>query len=67
MSDNIGKLPENVSVPSKYCVLMLDIIKVVSKRGAIESSEFAVIGGLVDFLNKELNAENDSKTDNVKI
>ena len=66
MPDTIKELPKNVTVPSKYCVLMLDIIKVVSKRGSIEPSEFAVIGELVDFLNKELNNENGSKTDDVK-
>ncbi len=54
-------LPENINVPSKYCVLMLNILNIVSKRGAINPDEFAVIGDLVEFLKKELKLEEQRK------
>ena len=55
--DNTIILPENISVPSKYCILMFNIINVVTKRGAINSDEFVVVGELVEFLKKELKVQ----------
>ncbi len=54
-------LPETLSVPTKHCVLMFNILNVVSKRGAINPDEFQVVGELVEFLKKELKVEEQTK------
>ena len=59
--ENSITLPETLIVPSKHCVLMYNIINVVSKRGAINPDEFTVIGELVEFLRKELKVEEQTK------
>ena len=45
---------ENINLPKNYATLMLNIISVVSKRGAFSPEEFKPIGELFDFLKKEL-------------
>lgn len=59
--ENTITLPETLSVPTKHCVLMYNILNVVSKRGAINSDEFTVVGELVEFLKKELKVEEQTK------
>ena len=58
MSENENEnkiiLPENLNIPTKYAVLMYNIVSVVSKRGGFNADEFTPIGELVDFLKKEL-------------
>ena len=34
---------ETINVPTKYCILMSNIIDVVAKRGAINSNEFKLL------------------------
>ena len=48
-------LGETITLPTKYGFLMFNLIDIVSKRGAIHSNEFTVIGEFVDILAKELN------------
>ena len=48
---------ETINVPTKYCILMSNIIDVVAKRGAINSNEFKIVGELTEFLKKELAVE----------
>tara|TARA_B100000900_G_C20542430_1_gene701079 strand:- start:1019 stop:1234 length:216 start_codon:yes stop_codon:yes gene_type:complete len=52
--DNSIILPENLTIPSKYCILMYNILNVVSQRGAIKADEFKVVGDLFEFLKEEL-------------
>jgi LytS/YehU family sensor histidine kinase len=59
--ENTIMLPETLSVPTKHCVLMFNILNVVSKRGAINPDEFQVVGELVEFLKKELKVEEQTK------
>tara|TARA_B100000787_G_C16079596_1_gene243807 strand:- start:141 stop:350 length:210 start_codon:yes stop_codon:yes gene_type:complete len=54
-------LPETLTVPTKHCVLMFNILNVVAKRGAINPDEFKVVGELVDFLKQELKVEEQTK------
>ena len=55
--ENQITLPENLTIPTKHCVLMYNILNVVTKRGAINTDEFQVVGELADFLKKELKVE----------
>tara|TARA_B110000008_G_C16933444_1_gene549654 strand:+ start:559 stop:777 length:219 start_codon:yes stop_codon:yes gene_type:complete len=59
--ENTIMLPETLSVPTKHCVLMFNILNVVAKRGAINPDEFQVVGDLVEFLKKELKVEEQLK------
>lgn len=59
--DNTIMLPETITIPTKHCVLMFNIINVVSKRGAINPDEFTLVGELVEFLKKELKVEEQTK------
>ena len=54
-------LPENITVATKHCVLMYNILNVVAKRGAINPDEFQVVGELVEFLKKELKVDEQTK------
>lgn len=45
---------ENINLPKKYATLMLNIISVVTKRGAFSPEEFKPIGELFEYLKKEL-------------
>lgn len=56
-TNNQITLPETLNIPTKQCVLMYNLINVVTKRGAINSDEFTVVGQLVDCLRKELKIE----------
>ena len=56
-NENTIVLPETLSVPTKHCLLMHNILNVVTKRGAINTDEFTIIGELADFLKKELKIE----------
>ena len=59
--ENTIMLPETLTVPTKHCVLMFNILNVVSKRGAINPDEFTVVGELVEFLKKELKVDEQTK------
>ena len=59
--ENTIMLPENITVATKYCVLMYNILNVVAKRGAINPDEFFVVGELVEFLKKELKVDEQTK------
>tara|TARA_B110000305_G_C18982256_1_gene422165 strand:+ start:328 stop:537 length:210 start_codon:yes stop_codon:yes gene_type:complete len=59
--ENTIMLPETITVPTKHCVLMFNILNVVAKRGAINPDEFKVVGELVDFLKEELKVEEQTK------
>ena len=56
-NNNQITLPETLNIPTKNCVLMYNLINVVTKRGAINSDEFTVVGQLVDCLKKELKVD----------
>tara|TARA_Y100000816_G_C26104582_1_gene586477 strand:+ start:1018 stop:1164 length:147 start_codon:yes stop_codon:yes gene_type:complete len=47
--ENTIMLPETLTVTTKHCVLMFNILNVVSKRGAINPDEFTLVGELVEF------------------
>lgn len=59
--ENTIMLPENITVATKHCVLMYNILNVVAKRGAINPDEFQVVGELVEFLKKELKVDEQTK------
>tara|TARA_B100001778_G_C18527073_1_gene601725 strand:+ start:600 stop:821 length:222 start_codon:yes stop_codon:yes gene_type:complete len=59
--ENTIMLPENITVTTKHCVLMYNILNVVAKRGAINPDEFQVVGELVEFLKKELKVDEQTK------
>ena len=40
---------ENINLPKNYATLMLNIISVVTKRGAFSPEEFKPIGELFEF------------------
>lgn len=56
-TNNQITLPETLNIPTKQCVLMYNLINVVTKRGGINSDEFTVVGQLVDWLRKELKVD----------
>ena len=59
--ENTVMVPETLNVPTKYCVLMFNILHVVTKRGAINPDEFQILGELFEFLKKELKIEEQTK------
>ena len=59
--ENTIMLPETLNVPTKHCVLMFNILNVVSKRGGINPDEFTDVGELVEFLKKELKVKEQTK------
>lgn len=54
-------LPESLTVPTKHCVLMYNILNVVAKRGAINPDEFLIVGELTEYLKKVLKVEDQVK------
>ena len=69
MENNII-LPENINIPTKYCLLMYNIINVVAKRGAINADEYYAVGELLEHLkvvlkiNEQINANNANNANN---
>ena len=51
----MDNLSESVILPKNYSVLLLNIISVVSKRGAFNPDEFKAVGELFEYVKKELN------------
>lgn len=60
-TNNQITLPETLTIQTKHCVLMYNLINVVTKRGAINSDEFTIVGELVDALKKDLRIDEQIK------
>ena len=60
-TNNQINLPETLTVQTKHCVLIYNLINVVTKRGAINSDEFSIVGEVVDALKKELRIDEQIK------
>lgn len=52
-----NNIVQTITVPKQYITLMLNMINIMSKRGAFVPEDFSSIGELHDFLKKELSSE----------